>query len=137
MGPVLGLNAAASIYAIFFGFYSSYAALILGLTHNWFSTPQAATAATTTWLICWLVTILVLTFVTLRMPLAFTVLFALLDIALVLLIVRTISGTVGYTRAAGVVVFAFVALAVYLYNDAMSTETGGRALPVGRPLLST
>jgi hypothetical protein len=135
---LLGLNAAASIYAIFFGFYASYAALVLGLTHHWFgATADGASVATLAWLICWLVTIGVLTVVTLRMPLAFTVLFVLVDIALALLIIGVLGGAAGATHAGGVVVFAFVALAVYLYADAMSTETGGKPLPMGRPIVNS
>lgn len=133
----LGLNAAASIYAVFFGFYSSYAALVLGLSNDWFGTSaQAASTVTAVWLICWLVTIVVLTAVTLRMPLAFTILFGMVDVALALLLVGTLSGEQLATRVAGVIVFAFAALAIYLYADAMSTETGGKSLPMGRPVLT-
>lgn len=134
----LGQNAAASIYAVFFGFYASYAALILGLAHGWFgATPDAGNTATGVWLICWLGTIGVLTLVTLRMPLAFTILFALVDVALAFLIVGTFTHTVGYNRIAGGVVFAFVAEAAYLYADVMFTETGGSALPMGSPLVKS
>jgi succinate-acetate transporter protein len=132
----LGQNAAASIYAVFFGFYASYAALVLGLTNGWFgTTPDQASAVTAAWIICWLATILVLTLVTLRLPLMFTVLFGLVDIALPLLLIGTLTGDVFYTRAAGVVVVGFIAVAVYLYADAMSTETGGKSLPMGQPLV--
>src|SRR5262245_37162430 len=35
----LGQNASATLFAVFFGFYGSYATLALGLTHNWFGIP--------------------------------------------------------------------------------------------------
>jgi succinate-acetate transporter protein len=133
----LGLNAAASIFAVFFGFYSSYAALVLGLTNSWFgTTAEQASAVTAVWIICWLVTIAVLTLITLRMPLVFTVLFGLVDVALVFLLVGTLTTEIFYTRVAGAVVVGFIAVAVYLYADVMSTETGGKPLPMGRPLLA-
>jgi uncharacterized protein len=70
------------------------------------------------------------------MPLAFTILFGMVDVALALLLVGTLSGEQLATRVAGVIVFAFAALAIYLYADAMSTETGGKSLPMGRPVLT-
>ncbi|MEW2507751.1 GPR1/FUN34/YaaH family transporter [Amycolatopsis sp. NPDC047767] len=133
----LGQNASASLFAVFFGFYASYAALTLGLAHGWFGTSVvSATDAQVTWLLSWLITIVLLTLVTLRLPSSFTLLLGLVDLALALLLAGTMTGATGLTRAGGAVVFAFVAVSVYLYADLMSTETGGRGLPLGRPLLT-
>ena len=133
----LGQTASASLFAVFFGFYASYAALSLGLSHGWFgSSAVSATDAQVTWLWCWLITIVILTLVTLRLPSSFTLLLGLVDVALVLLLAGTMTGATSLIRAGGGVVFAFVAVSVYLYADLMSTETGGRGLPLGRPLLT-
>jgi succinate-acetate transporter protein len=133
----LGQNASASLFAVFFGFYGSYAALALGLGHGWFGTTAAqATDAQVAWLLCWLITIVIVTLVTLRLPSSFTVLLGLVDVALALLLAGTLTGAVSLVRIGGVVVFAFVAVAVYLYADLMFTETGGRGLPLGRPLVT-
>jgi succinate-acetate transporter protein len=133
----LGQNASASLFAVFFGFYASYAALALGLSHGWFGTSvDSATDAQVTWLWCWLITIVILTLVTLRLPSSFTLLLSLVDIALALLLAGTMTGVTSLIRAGGAVVFAFVAVSVYLYADLMSTVTGGRGLPLGRPLLT-
>jgi succinate-acetate transporter protein len=131
----LGQNASASLFAVFFGFYGSYAALLLGLTHNWYGIPAAdATRATEAWLVCWLATIALLTLTTLRLPWSFTLLLGLVDVALILLLLGVSTGDTTWTRAGGIVVFAFIAVAAYLYVDIMESETGGSGLPLGKPL---
>ncbi|ABD11367.1 hypothetical protein CcI156_12900 [Frankia sp. CcI156] len=133
----LGQNASASLFAVFFGFYASYAALALGLGHNWYGIPDAQIVHTQAiWLICWLVTIAMLTLVTIRLPWSFTLLLGLVDVALVLLLVGTLEANTTFIHLGGYVVFAFVAVAVYLYVDLMWSETGGRGLPLGKPLVS-
>jgi succinate-acetate transporter protein len=131
----LGQNVAASIYAVFMGFYTSYAALALGLTHDWYQIPAGeASHAQAIWLMCWLATILILTFTTLKLPLAFTILFGLVDLALALLLLANLQGSTGLQRAGGVVVFAFIANAAYLYVNNMSLALGGGGVPLGRPV---
>jgi uncharacterized protein len=132
----LGQNASASLFAVFFGFYGSYAALTLGLQHNWFGIPpEQVTRTVELWLICWLATIGLMTLTTLRLPSSFTLLLGLVDVALVLLLLGSTSGRVAWTHAGGVVVFAFVAVAVYLFVDVIERETGGSGLPLGQPLV--
>lgn len=133
----LGQNASASLFAVFFGFYASYAALALGLINDWYGiSADQVVNAQALWLICWLFTISMLTLVTLRLPWSFTLLLGLVDIALVLLLIGTLQNNASMTHLGGWVIFAFVAVAVYLYVDAMWSETGGRGLPLGRPLVS-
>ena len=132
----LGQNASASLFGVFFGFYGSYGALVLGLTHNWFGTPaDQAVKTQIVWLVCWIVTIVMLTLTTLRLPWTFTLLLGLVDVALVVLLIATHQGSQALTKAGGVIIFVFVALAIYLYVDAMDRETGGKGLPLGSPLL--
>ncbi len=129
-------NAAASLFGVFFGFYGSYAALWLGLHHGWFGiAPRELAHATETWLICWFVAIMLMTLTTLRLPCSFTLLLGLVDVALVLEFEGTSLGTTMWTRAAGAVVFLFVAVAAYLFVDVMDAETGGSGLPLGRSIL--
>lgn len=133
----LGQNVSASLFAVFFGFYGSYVALALGLYHNWYAIPaDQANATVAVWLICWLVTIALLTVVTLRLPWSFTLLLGLVDLALVLLLAGTLTGVPALNQAGGVVVFVFIGVAIYLYLDLVSTETGGEGLPLGRALLA-
>jgi hypothetical protein len=75
----LGQNAVAAIFGIFTGFWSSYAVLVPGLTHNWFGIAENAASRTQAlFLISWLVTIVILTLATLRLPSTFTLLFVLI-----------------------------------------------------------
>jgi succinate-acetate transporter protein len=133
----LGQNASASLFAVFFGFYGSYAALALGLVHGWYGIPASQAAHTeAVWLVCWLVTIGMLTVLTLRLPWSFPLLLGLVDIALALLLAGTLAQSTLLTHAGGYVVFGFVAVAIYLYADLMWSETGGSRLPLGRALIT-
>lgn len=133
----LGQNVNATIYGVFFGFYGSFAVLSVGQTHNWFGIPaEAATQTTALWLGSWLLVIGLLTVLTVRLPWTFPALFAIVDIALVLLLIGTLTGSGTATKAGGWVVFLFVAFVIYFYVASLWEETGGRALPLGRPLLT-
>lgn len=130
-------NINATIYGTFFGFYGSFAVLSLGLTHNWYGIPESAVRQTTTlWLGSWLLTIGILTVLVLRLPWTFPVLLLVVDIALVLLLIGNQTGSAAATHAGGWFVFAFVAFVVYFYVAALWEETGGRALPLGKPLIT-
>jgi len=132
----LGQNAVASVFAIFGGFWLSYPVLVLGLTHNWFGiTAAAATSTQELFLTSWLITIVMLTLATLRLPLAFTAVFALIDLALLLLLLATANASTGLVTTAGYVVLLFAALGVYLYFGSASVATGGKALPLGKPII--
>ncbi|WP_326837381.1 GPR1/FUN34/YaaH family transporter [Amycolatopsis rhabdoformis] len=131
----LGQTAVAGVFGVFAGFWLSYAALVLGLTHGWYGiTPDAAVSTQGLFLISWLVTIVVLTLSTLRLPAAFTLLFALIDLALALVMLGTLSGAAGLVKAGGFVVFAFVLVGLYLFFNTASLATGGKGLPLGNPL---
>ena len=129
-------SAVAGVFGVFAGFWLSYAALVLGLTHNWFGiAPEAVARTQEVFLIAWLVVIGLLTVGTLRLPAAFTALFVLVsEVALALVLLGTISGETIWTRIAGYAVFAFAAVGAYLYVSGMAAATGGPALPTGRPL---
>jgi succinate-acetate transporter protein len=132
----LGQNAVASVFAIFGGFWLSYAVLVLGLTHNWFGI--SATAATSTqelFLTSWLITVVMLTLATLRLPLAFTLVFTLVDVALLLVLLGTASANTSLVKAGGYAVFLFAVIGLYLFFSALSVATGGKPLPLGKPVL--
>lgn len=132
----VGQSAVAGVFGIFAGFWLSYGMLVLGLTHNWFAIVAADAVDTQgLFLISWLVVIGMLTLATLRLPIAYTVLFALIEIALVLVLVGTMQGSAGTLKVAGVVVFVFAAVGVYLFFGSASQATGGQALPLGQPLV--
>jgi hypothetical protein len=133
----LGESAVASVFGIFAGFWISYSVLVLGLIHNWFGISAAAAVATQgVFLIAWLILIVLLTLATLRLPAAFTVLFVLIDIALALVLYGTVGGSTAATTAGGYVTFAFTAVGVYLFASAAFAATGGKPLPLGRPVVN-
>ncbi len=132
----VGQSAVAGIFGIFGGFWLSYAVLVLGLTHGWFGIAASALTSTQElFLTSWLIVMVMLTLATLRLPLAFTVVFALVDIALLLVLLGTAQTSTGLLKTAGYVVLAFAAVGVYLFFNAASLATGGKALPLGRPVL--
>ena len=142
----LAQNAVASIFGIFTGFWLSYAALVLGLTHNWFETPAAGKAAIPAldvqktlelFLLTWLIIIVLLTLGSLKLPSAFTLLFVLIDLALLFnfLGVSHTPTSTSLNKVAGYFVFSFVVVGAYLFLQAIYAATGGKALPLGRPVL--
>lgn len=132
----VGQSAVAGVFGIFAGFWLSYATLVLGLTHNWFAIVAGDALHTQgLYLISWLVVIGMLTLATLRLPIAYTVLFALIEIALVLVLIGTLQQSAGTLKVAGVLVFVFAAVGVYLFFNSASQATGGKSLPLGQPLV--
>jgi uncharacterized protein len=138
----VGQSAVASVFGIFGTFWLSYGVLVLGLDHNWFAITAVAVLATVKlFLLTWLIVIVMLTLATLRLPLAFTAVFALIDLALLLLYLAFAEASPlgvpssGLLKTAGYVVLVFAAIGVYLFFDATSVATGGKALPLGKPLL--
>ena len=132
----LAQNAVASIFGIFTGFWLSYAALVLGLTHNWFGIVAADAQRTQElFLLTWLIVIVLLTMASLRLPLAFTALFVLIDLALLFVYLGTANASESLTKVGGGFVFSFVIVGAYLFFDAMNSETGGEPLPLGSPVV--
>lgn len=133
----LGQSAVASIFAIFGGFWLSYAALLLGLDHRWWAVAPADVVHTVaTFLISWLVVIGVLMLGTLRLPAAFTLIFVLVEVALALVLAGTLNASAGLDKAAGIVVFAFAAVGAYVFAGSASVATGGKPFPLGRPVIT-
>ena len=138
----LGQSAVAAVFGIFGTFWLSYGGLVLGLDHNWFAITATAVLATVKlFLVAWLVVILMLTLTTLRLPSAFTALFALVSLALLLLLLAYANASplgvpsTGLLKAGGYVVLVFAALGVYLFAGAAAVGTGGKPLPLGKPLM--
>ena len=132
----IGQSAVASVFGIFGGFWLSYVVLVLGLIHNWFGiTADAAVATQKLFLITWLVVIVMLTLATLRLPLAFTAVFVLIDVALLLLIIATSQASAGLSKTSGYVVLAFAAVGIYVFFGSASVATGGKPVPLGRPVM--
>jgi succinate-acetate transporter protein len=131
-----GQSAVAATFGVFSGFWLSFAALELGLGHGWYGVPTAdQTHTVALFLITWLVVIGLLGLGTLRLPLAFTLLFLVVEVALALLLAGTIRNSADLTKASGYAVYGFAAVGAYLFLGAAAVATGGRALPLGRPIM--
>jgi hypothetical protein len=132
----LGQTLVACIFGLFAGFWLSYSVLVIGLNHNWFAIPPAdVTHTIASFQITWAIVMGALTLATLRLPVVFTAIVGLVVVALVLLIFGTLNTDTTLTKAAGVVSFAFAALGVYAFLGAASVATGGKAYPLGPPLV--
>jgi succinate-acetate transporter protein len=138
----VGQSAVAAVFGIFGTFWLSYAVLVIGLDHNWFAITITAVLATVRlFLLSWLIVALMLTLATLRLPAAFTVLFGLVSLALLFLLLAWEQTSPlgvpssGLLKTGGYVVLVFAALGVYLFFGAASAGTGGKGLPLGKPLM--
>jgi succinate-acetate transporter protein len=76
-----------------------------------------------------------LTLATLRLPLAYTAVFTLVDVAVLLVLLGTTQGSADLLKTGGYVVLAFAAVGAYIFFGAASRATGGKELPLGRPIL--
>jgi succinate-acetate transporter protein len=132
----LGQNANAAVFGIFAFFWLTYASLVLGLAHNWYAFPVAtAVRSQELFLTVWLVVIGMLTLSGLRLPAAFLAVFALVEVALLFVLLGTINANANLVKVGGYVVLAFTAIGVYLFASGFSVATGGRAYPLGPPVI--
>ena len=138
----VGQSAVAAVFGIFGTFWLSYAVLVLGLDHSWFAiVPTAVIDTVRLFLLTWLIIIVMLTVSTLRLPAAFTAVFVLVDLALLFLLLAFENTSPlgvpssGLLKAGGYVVLVFAALGAYLFYGAAQAGTGGKALPLGPPLM--
>lgn len=132
----IGAGAVAGIFGVFTGFWWSFALLLLGFG----GAPASAAAgadAFAQFTLVWTIVVVFLTLATLRLPLAYTALIALVAIALFLVFLLYAGGgtSTALKDIAGIVVLVFTALGIYIMFDAMSQALGGKALPLGSPIL--
>src|SRR3984957_1272903 len=127
----------ATILGTFAGFWLSYSAMVLGLTHNWYAIPPADIPHTLgQFLIGWDVAIFMLFLVTLLLPLVFSIILGAGTVGVALLAIA-VMGTSSVTyRAAGVFVLIFAAFGYYAYLSGALESVGGKGLPLGKPVVS-
>jgi len=138
----VGQTFVAGAFGVFCGFWISYTALVLGLTHGWFGIAALAKTdagvvgdTVKAFLLAWAITMALLTLATLRLPLAYTIDVALVDAALwILFIANSGSDPSGLTKLAGVVVFTFAAIGAYIWLSTADQSLGGPGYPLGAPL---
>jgi uncharacterized protein len=134
----VGQSAVALVLGVFGGFWLSYAFLILGLTHGWFGVgPADVKASTELFLTAWVVIFSMLTLATLRLAAAFTAVIALVDVAVILVLIGVIQVSANLLKAGGATAFLFAAVGIYIFFGSASIATGGKPLPLGRPVLKS
>jgi len=127
----------ATILGTFAGFWLSYAAMVLGLAHNWYGIPAADIPHTLgQFLIAWDAAIFMLFVVTLLLPLVFSIILGAGTIGVALLSVAVMGTSSGMYRAGGVFVLIFSAFGYYAYLSGAIESVGGKALPLGKPVVS-
>jgi uncharacterized protein len=132
----VGQSAVALVSGVFAGFWLSYGFLLLGLMHGWFGvTLIDLKSSQELFLTAWIVVFSMLTLAMLRLAAAFSLLFLLVDVALILVLVGVSSLSTNWVKAGGAVVFLFATLGIYIFFGTASVATGGKAIPLGRPLL--
>lgn len=132
----VGQSAVALVLGVFAGFWLSYAFLVLGLTHGWFGIGLTdVKASQELFLTAWIVIMSMLTLATLRLAAAFTAVLGLVDIALILVLIGVIQNSPNLLKAGGATAFLFAAVGIYIFFSTASGITGGKALPLGRPVL--
>jgi uncharacterized protein len=131
----------ATILGTFAGFWFSYTAMVLGLTHNWYDIPAANIPNTLgQFLVGWDVAIFMLFLVTLRLPVVFSLILGAGTIGVALLAIAsyntgTSTGST-FDHAGAVFVLIFAALGYYAYLSGALESVGGNGLPLGKPVVS-
>lgn len=134
----VGQSAVALVLGVFAGFWLSYAFLILGLTHGWFGIGLIdLKASQELFLTAWIVIMSMLALATLRLAAAFTAVLALVDVALILVLIGVIQNSPNLLKAGGATAFLFAVVGIYIFFGTASTVTGGKAMPLGRPVLKS
>jgi succinate-acetate transporter protein len=132
----VGQSAVALVLGVFAGFWLSYAFLLLGFQHNWFGVGLGdVKSATELFLTAWIVIMSMLTLATLRLASAFTAVLALVDVALILVLIGVIQVSPNLLKAGGAVAFLFAVVGIYIFFSTASVATGGKAMPLGKPVL--
>ncbi len=127
----------ATILGTFAGFWFSYSAMVLGLTHNWYGIPAANIPHTLgQFLIGWDAAIFMLFLVTLRLPLVFSIILGAGTVGVAFLAAAVLGTSSAPYHIGGVFVLIFAAFGFYAYLSGALESVGGKGLPLGKPIAS-
>jgi len=133
----IGETFVATVLGAFAAFWISYAALVIGLAHNWYAIPSAAILHTVgEFLIAWDIVIFMLFLVSLRIPMLFSLILGAGVIGVTLITIGVLESSAGIQHAGAVFVLVFAALGYYGYLGTAIVSVGGKPLPFGKPVLS-
>jgi succinate-acetate transporter protein len=132
----IAANSVAAIFGVFSAFWLSFALLLTGLTSGWWGiTADGAASVQSTYLLSFLIVFVILTVATLRLPLAFTAGFVFVCATFALAFIGASTGNAGLFPIAGICTFIFCAIFAYVLVDGIGQDLGGRAMPLGNPIL--
>jgi|tagenome__1003787_1003787.scaffolds.fasta_scaffold20713734_2 succinate-acetate transporter protein len=132
----IGASTLAAIFGVFSAFWLSFALLVTALTSTWWAIAAGGVQRVqATYLLSFLCVFTLLTLATLRLPLAFTVGFVLVDVTFLLAFIAVVNVNRDYFTWAGVTTFAFCAVFAYVLFDGLGQDLGGKAMPMGKPLV--
>ncbi|HEY7102059.1 MAG TPA: GPR1/FUN34/YaaH family transporter [Mycobacteriales bacterium] len=132
----IGASTLAAVFGVFSAFWLSFALLITALTSTWWAIAAGGVLRVqSTYLLSFLCVFTLLTLATLRLPLAFTVGFVFVDLTFLLAFIAVVNGNRDWFTWAGVTTFAFCAVFAYVLFDGFGQDLGGKALPMGKPLV--
>jgi uncharacterized protein len=133
----IGETFVATVLGAFAAFWISYAALVIGLVHNWYGIPPTAILHTIgQFLIAWDIVIFMLFLVSLRIPLLFSLILGAGVVGVTLITIGVLESSAGIEHAGGVFVLLFGALGYYGYLGTAIVSVGGKPLPFGKPAIS-
>lgn len=133
----LGQTFVAAVFGAFSGFWLSYAAFVLGLSHNWYAIPPAQVPhSVAQFLIAWAIVILMLDVVSVYIPSSFTLILSSALVAVVLLVIANLTGSTVLPKVAGVFILLFSAVGFYDFLATGIESVGGPALSLGPSLRS-
>jgi uncharacterized protein len=132
----IGASTLAAIFGVFSAFWLSFALLVTALTSTWWAIAAGGVQRVqATYLLSFFCVFTLLTLATLRLPLAFTVGFVLVDVTFLLAFIAVVNVNRDYFTWAGVTTFAFCAVFAYVLFDGLGQDLGGKAMPMGKPLI--
>jgi uncharacterized protein len=141
----VGQSAVASILGIFAGFWGSLVVLVVAVDHNWFAfaTPAAgavpaaniSVGAIELFLITWMIIVGLYTVAMLRLPSAYTLILVLIFVALTFVLLGVSGASTSDLKVGGALVIAFAAVGMYVFFGQASVATGGKPIPLGRPII--
>jgi succinate-acetate transporter protein len=132
----LAQNTVAAIFGVFSAFWMSFGFLLIGLTSGWWAVDgDASGEVRSTYLLSFLLVFVLLTVSTLRLPLMFTLGFVLVDITFALAFFGVSTSSAGLFPIAGITTFLFCLVFAYILFDGINQDLGGRAIPMGSPMV--
>lgn len=134
---LLGQSLVAAIFSTFSAFWLSFAALLLGLGHNWYGVaPADVESAQEVFFIAWACLFLILTIPCLVLPAVYPLAVGLVFVACSLAASAVFKGSQNLFTAAGATALTFAFLAFYSWIHVTLKSVGVTALPpLGKPIL--